>query len=327
MKMTFLRKILATICLCMLCACVLTACHWKKKAENTLSPQELPLPATIRCGAFAGDSLPLLPEGMQNQIYPFLKRVLGSGCTLKAAMPESWQLEGCYPSPSPDYDLWLVSDPKEGVYKVLLVVAASAVPDAEREVISALVTAYNYAIEQPGKIESEEWYAELDKTWEVRIHKKYELIHSLADTSAAAQGGKEAETVDSYYLDVESGQFMYMEPEYTEAYRAVIQFSDTNRVPVASDTAWLENLIRMQEALEGENIYFMEVYGDFHQVAVTNYMGETVDVVDVSELLKNHSRGYIILEKGKKPRFLRYCPASEALEKMFALWGIVNCDA
>lgn len=317
-----MRKIAAVLGCGVLCGCLLTACFLKKKKEAPLSPEQLSLPATICCGTAADDSLPLLPEGLQNQIYRFLKHMPGSGCTLRADFPESWQLEGAFPSPSSDYDLWLVSDKGEGIYKVLLTVSAPEDPAAEREALSALVVAYSYAVEKPGQIESEEWQSELDDTWGLCIRKKYECLRSLSDSVETALAGKETETKDCFRLQVESGRFVYVEPEYNEAYRAVIQFADTTRISLASDTAWLANAMAMQEALEPENIYFMELFQGFEHVMVTNYLGELVDEVDLSDFLKNYSRGYLVLEKGKKPRYLRYCPATEALGKILGLWGL-----
>ena len=111
---------------------------------------------------------------------------------------------------------------------------------------------------------------------------------------------------------------------------------DTSESAFSIDSQWVADAMVMQEALEPENVLFMEIFDRFQQVMVTNYEGELMDEVDLSDFLKTYRRGYIILEKGKKPRYLRYCPASEALEKIFGLWGleynpadedVISCDA
>ena len=320
----------------LLCGALLTACR-PNKEELPAPVMMVGLPCRIICGYQPSDSLPLLPEALQNQLYRYLKHVTGTGIRLKAPLPGQWCIEAGIESPSPDYDIWIVSGSGDAQYKMLLTVT---VPEKgeEPELVSALLAAYSCAEEQRFRIESEEWYAEMTEDYSVTVHKKYETLHSLGDTTAATHENSESTVRDEYRLQLAEGRFVYQEPVYNEPYRAVIQFMDTSESAFSADSLWVENAMAMQEALEPENVLFMEIFDRFQQVMVTNYEGELVDEVDLSDFLKSYRRGYIILEKGKKPRYLRYCPAAEAIEKIFGLWGleyhpddeeddVISCDA
>lgn len=305
----------------MLLLCLLAACG-QKKGEILEPPVIQEPPCSIYCDGQPSDSLPVLPEGLQNQLYRYLKHTPGTPFGLKAPLPAMWLVESAVESPSAEYDIWVVSGAGEALYKMLLVLTVPETPDAPRELLSALPAAYSYAVEEPHRIESEEWYAEVAEDYTVTVHKKRESLHSMDDTLSGQHSSSESEIRDCYRLQLADGRFVYQEPEYNEQYRAVIQFIDTVGNSFSADSLWLANAMAMQEALEPENIYFMELFDHFNQVMVTNYLGELVDEVDLSGFLKTYSRGYIILEKGQKPRYLRYCPASEALEKIFGAWGM-----
>lgn len=304
----------------LLCGALLAACR-PKKEEFPAPVTMLELPCRIICGDQPSDSLPVLPEALQNQLYRYLKHVAGTGIRLKAPLPGQWKIEAGIESPSPDYDIWIVSGSGDAQYKMLLTVT---VPErgGEPELVSALLAAYSCAEEQRYRIESEEWCAEMSEDYSVTVHKKYESLHSLGDTTSATHANSESTVRDEYRLQLAEGRFVYQEPVYNEPYRAVIQFMDTSGSAFSVDSLWVENAMAMQEALEPENVLFMEIFDRFQQVMVTNYEGELVDEVDLSDFLKTYSRGYIILEKGKKPRYLRYCPAAKALEAIFESWGI-----
>lgn len=306
-----------TFCLLLL----LFACK-SKKTQTLQPPVTLDVPCEITADAPATDSLPLLPENIQTELYHYIKHVKGEPIALRAELPDSWQVEAALESPSPNFDIWLVSSMGEASYKMLVTLTVPDEKETERDLISALLVAYSYGKERAYKIESEEWYTQVEADYTLTIHKKQESLHSLSDTTAASHANRSSEIKDVFRLNDMTGNFEFQEPEYTEAYRAVLQFMDTTVSGLSADEQWLQNTMVMQETLEPENIYFMELFNHFDQVMVTNYMGELVDEVDVSDFLKTYSRGYIILEKGKKPRYLRYCPASEALSKILPVWGL-----
>lgn len=316
-----MRKSASIIVLSVCLAFLFFACK-SKKQDSLQPPVTLDVPCEITADAPESDSLPLLPENIQAELYHYIKHVKGTPIALRAELPESWQVEAALESPSSDFDIWLVSSIGDASYKMLLTLSVPGENETERDLISALLVAYSYGKERAYKIESEEWYTKVDADYTLTIFKKQESLHSLADTTAATHANRSEEVKDVFRLNDLSGNFEYQEPEYTEAYRAVLQFMDTTVSGLSVDEQWVENAMGMQETLEPENIYFMEIFSNFNQVMVTNYLGELVDEVDVSDFLKTYSRGYIILEKGKKPRYLRYCPAPDALGKILPVWNL-----
>lgn len=295
----------------------------KSKKQEILQPSVmLDIPCEITSDTPVADSLPVLPEYLQTELYYYIKHVQGTPIALRAELPDSWKIEAALESPSPDYDLWLVSSIGDASYKMLLTLSVPEENEVERDLISALLVAYSYGKERAYQIESEEWRTQVETDYTFTIYKKQEHLHSLTDTTVTTHANRCEEVRDVFRLNELNGNFDYQEPEYTEAYRAVLQFMDTAVGGLSVDEQWVENAMAMQETLEPENIYFMEVFSNFNQIMVTNYLGELVDEVNVSDFLKTYSQGYILLEKGKKPRYLRYCPAQDALRKILPVWGL-----
>lgn len=299
---------------------LLTFCKNKKSIEILKPDIELGLPCHISCSDVISDTLPMLKENMQTQIYRFLKHIPGTDMSLKIPFSESWQIEAYIESPSPDYDLWLISNLGDIYYKLLISVTLPDEITGERNVISGLLVSYSAAEESKDKIVSEEWNADMDADYSITISKRYEVICSMSDT-LNSNNNVEKESKDVFILNLD-GIFQYQEPEYTEQYRAIIQFIDTSEPGLSIDEAWVMNTIAMQEVLEPLDIYFMEITHDFNQVMVTNYRGELVDEVDISDFLKTYGKGYIMLEKGNRARYFRYCQADECLKKILPSWNI-----
>ena len=316
-----MKKSVAAVITALCLAFLFFSCK-SRKQEPLQPPVIMELPCEITADAPVSDSLPMLPENLQTELYRYIKHVNGMPIALRAELPDSWQVEAALESPSSDYDIWLVSSFGEASYKMLLTLSVPEDDGTDRDLISALLVAYSYGKERAYRIESEEWYTQVETDYTLTICKKQESLHSLTDTASVTHANRSEEFKDVFRLNGLSGDFEYQEPEYTEVYRAVLQFMDTTVSGLSVDEAWVENAMAMQETLEPENIYFMEIFNNFNQVMVTNYLGELVDEADVSDFLKTYSRGYILLEKGKKPRYLRYCPAPEALGKILPVWGL-----
>ncbi len=315
-KRKYFAHLLFAVCLIL----VAVSCR-SKKADPLLPPTVWDTPCRIACDGMLPDSLPLLPEEMQVQLFRYLKNTPGEQVHLKTPYPENWVLEAAVECLYSDFDIWIVSNPGEPVYKMLLTVTPVWEGREERSLISAVWVAYSVANEQKDHIVSEEWTADLDNDLNLTIHKKYEVLHSLTDTTQRFHDNREKEAEDVFHI-ASDGSISYEEPMYTVEYRAVLQFIDTTESGLNMDDQWLENSMAMQEVLEQENILFVEVSHHFDEVLVTSYNGEAVDLVDISAFTKTYGQGYIVLEKGRKPRYVRYCPAAEALQKILPEWGI-----
>lgn len=293
----------------------------RKQQEVMFEPEKVALPCVISCQTVLSDSVYAFPEAFEGSLYRFLKQTKGKKADLKIPYPEKWQLEAALESPFPGIDLWIVSNPGEITHKLLVTMSVPRVEGEKPEIIDGLWIAYSAANERTNCIESEEWKAEIDAEAVIRVHKKYEVLYSMSDTSHGTDDNRLKEVTDVFHVDY-TGVIKYEEPLFTENYRAVIQFMDTAESGLELDDEWVEKTMVMQEYLEPYGICFVEVFQHFDEVLLTNYQGEPVDVVNISPFLKTYGRGFVLVEKGKKPRYVRYGSAVDCLKKAYALWGL-----
>lgn len=308
----------------LLVGCLLLSACRHNPNESRLNLAYIAPPCRIDCNSDLSDTLFALPEEMEHFVYRFLKQEKGESkrVVLRADFPEEWQLEAAIETPYPDLFLWVVRNSGEVSHKLLMTVNDPG-NGVEPEVITGMLVAYNVAEEQPNRIESEMWTAEVDAECHLCIHKKYEVLYSMDDTTHADRDNLLQEVTDCFHIDG-NGQIFFEKPQFMEYYRAVVQFMDTAESGLAVDDAWLENAMTMQEYLEPEGICFMEVFQHFDEVLLTDYHGEVLDKVDISSFLKTYGKGYLLLEKGKKPRFLHYGPAETVLRKnIFEHWHLL----
>lgn len=305
----------------MVCMCAMVVSCNRKKGDATLILPQTALPCSVSCETPLTDSVYAVPENFESVLYRLLKQPRGKKMELRSPYPEAWQLETTLESPFPGVDLWIVSNQGEAVYKLLLTVSVPRSEKESAEVIDGLLLAYSVANEQSNRIESEAWNAEIDDDMQIRVHKRYEVLYSMSDTTHSQRDNRLNEVTDLFHVDY-NGYITYEEPQFTEQYRAIVQFMDTAESGLQLDDEWMENAMLMQSNLEPLNIYFLEVFQHFDEVLLTNYHGEAVDKVDIASFLKTYGRGYVLLEKGKKPRYVRYGAAVNCLKKAFALWEI-----
>lgn len=316
--MRIYRNLLLCIALCFSLSVV--SCKHKVKQESA-SLQSVALPCHISCHNFLSDSAAVFPEEFEGILYRLLKQGEGKRADLRIPYPDSWQLEAALESPFPGIDIWIVSNSGDVSYKLLLTLSVPREEGETQEVIDGLWLAYSAANEQVNRIESEEWVADIDEEMNISVQKKYEVLYSMSDTTHTEQDNFLKECTDVFHVDY-NGFISYEEPQPTENYKAIIQFMDTAEAGLSVDDDWVKNTMIMQENLESYGIYFIEVFQHFDEVLITNYHGEPVDVVNISSFLKTYGRGYILVEKGKKPKYVRYGSAVNCLRRAFPMWDL-----
>ena len=84
------------------------------------------------------------------------------------------------------------------------------------------------------------------------------------------------------------------------------------------------NAITLHENLEPYNILFVETFKDFDQVVINNYLGETVDIVDIKKFTNIYNKGYLVLAKNKETQFIAYDTPVNCLSKIMNIFGIKN---
>lgn len=309
-----LKKIFITIAVIGFIA----GCKNKHTEEVSYDVTERLLPCSIHCGDEQADSLPLINLEIFNQFIPFLKVYKGHKPILTTDIPPEWEVEYKLENLSSDFDIWIISNINEISHKAMITLKET---ETGYKIISGLLIAYSTAIEYTDSLESEEWICDIDKDYTIKVTKRYEKIYSsVIDT--ILHENKLIEYEDIYHISL-NGHIEYEKPEIYEVdYMAIIQFADTSESGVSIDEDWVWNGIHMQEKLEENNILFIKATQDFTNISIRNYHGEEVDKINISSFLTTYSKGYLLLKKGSNPKYQRYCPAEECLQKAFPYFGI-----
>ncbi len=309
-----LKKIIIPIVIIAL----LIGCKNKKTEEVSYDLKERLLPCSIQCGDEKSDSLSLLSMDIFNQFIPLIKLYPGHKPILISEIPSEWEVEYQLENLSSEFDIWIVSNVNEVSHKALLTIQKT---ETNYKVISALLIAYSTAIEHTDSLESEEWTCEIDKDYSIKVKKRYEKIFSsVVDTFLVDNTLIDFE--DTYHISL-NGHIEYQEPEvYESDYMAIIQFADTSESGINLDEDWIWNGIHMREQLEEKNILFVEATHGFDNISIRNYHGEEVDKINMSGFLTTYSIGYLFVKKGKSPKYHRYSPAEECIQKAFIYFEI-----
>lgn len=296
----------------------IAGCKNKHSEEVSYDVAERLLPCSIHCGDEQADSLPLVSVEIFNQFIPFLKVYQGNKPILTTDIPPEWEVDYKLENLSTDFDIWIISNINEISHKAMITLKET---ETGYKIISGLLIAYSTAIEYTDSLESEEWICNIDKDYTINVKKRYEKIYSSVNDSVFFEN-KLIEREDIYHISL-NGHIEYEEPEIYEVdYMAIIQFADTSESGVSIDEDWVWNGIHMQEKLEDHNILFIEATRGFSSISIRNYQGEEVDKINMTSFLTSYSKGYLLLKKGSTPKYQRYCPAEECLQKVFPYFGI-----
>lgn len=297
---------------------LLNGCKNKKTDEVSYDLKERLLPCNIQCEDEKSDSLPLVSIDIFNQFIPLLKVYPGYKPIIISEIPSEWEVEYQLENLSSEFDIWIISNVNEVSHKALLTIQKT---ETGYKVISALLIAYSAAIEHTDSLESEEWTCEIDKDYSVKVKKHYEKIFSSVVDTLLVEN-KLIDYEDTYHISL-NGQIEYQESEaYESDYMAIIQFADTSESGIVLDEDWIWNGIHMREQLEEKNILFVEATHGFDNISIRNYHGEEVDKINMSGFLTTYSKGYLFVKKGKNPKYHRYSPAEECIQKAFIYFGI-----
>lgn len=297
------------------------ACN--RNVESTTT-EEIPLkkisvPLTISCLNSNNNTANVLSTEMTNVIIRSLKKFEGFQPTLISSIPDKWIVECQIESFSPNFDIWIITNEGEPIFKLIATINVE-----NNEIIQAIPIAYSVANEKNKYVESEFWDCQIDNVYNIVVHKKYEKLYSLSD-----EGYKEEESTtivkDDKYIIENHGEITYLpQPTFDIDYQAVVFFADTSIVSPTTDNEWLWNAITLHENLEPYNILFVETFKDFDQVVINNYLGETVDIVDIKKFTNIYNKGYLVLAKNKETQFIAYDTPVNCLSKIMNIFGIKN---
>jgi hypothetical protein len=288
-----------------------------KKEENTTESLELKeekLPYFATCSAIPQDTLPLLPNELVSSLLRDMKNYQGNKMNMLIPVFEEWEVECKLTPMSSDFDIWIISNKGESVYKFLATVSmASGFPF----IIQSIPVAYNAGFEKTNFIESEQWTAVIKDDYTIVVTKIYEKLYSLTDSLIPDSESIHIKNEDVYSIE-STGRITYkVPPSFTVDYRAIIQFADTANTGNILDEQWLWNSIEIQDVVEPAGILFGVVTTRFDKLSIYNYRGEEIDIIDISSFLSKHSMGFLAIKKGEKPLFIPYSSAKECLQKSF----------
>jgi hypothetical protein len=303
-----------------LTAILLFACGNRQETiqQEAFSLTEETLPHKVALAFATNDSMQILSDDVVMQLLQSLKKYEGVNPTIQTILPDSWGVEYKLTAMSPDFDIWIIANKGNPLYKMLATMTTSEIP----ALIQAIPIAYTTAIEKVNYMESEHWEAIIKEDYKIIVTKTYEKLFSLSDTTTNNESIY-SKKEDVYYIENDGTITYEPPPAFHVDYRAIILFADTALIGNVMDEEWLWNAISVQEKAEQEGIFFTVATTHFDKLSLFDYHGEEIDIIDISSHLNKHNRGYLAVEKGKQPLFIPYVSADECLQKAFLYFGLV----
>lgn len=285
------------------------ACVSKKsKPAPEPIPEAKPYPVaiiqdTLRVSLTDGTTLYPLSDDFISSFLRKASSYQGHVLTADAVLPEAWGVR-CVERLPGGKELWLLqSQSREWMY---LVITSGF---GTQRILDLIPVAVDVAIQKPGCLETEQWWAVREPDGAFAVTKEYEWLRSLTNVSRQdyeanpQKYNRTSSCVDKYYIN-DMGRFDYFAvvEDTLPDYSAVVFFYDAAQKP----PAWDDCIPRMQAFCEENNIFFEEVYQDYSQVIIHDFMLEEVLSIDIIPLIEDTECGMLMLKRGEEPKVVSF---------------------
>lgn len=249
----------------------------------------------------------------QTKLYPlsedFLKAFLkkastyqGHTLTADVVLPEEWGIR-CVERLPEGKELWLLqSQSREWIY---LVITSGY---GTQRILDLIPVAVNVAKQKANQLETENWSTIREPDGAFVVTKEYEWVQSLSNVSKQdyeanpEKYNRTSSFIDKYYIN-DMGRFDYsVVVDTLPDYSAVIFFYDASQKP----PAWDDCIPRLQAFCEENNIYFEEVYQNYEQVIVHDFMFNEVLNINIKPLIEDVECGMLMLKQGEEPKVVGF---------------------
>ena len=203
-------------------------------------------------------------------------------------------------------------------------------------VISALIIAYDNYVEQPGKLETEEWEATIKEDLSLKVLKTYQVITAdqkldYIDINELSSTKRSKNEVEEFYQIEEDGTILFVDnvifskPEVVQPilnYRAIVAFKIMDENQEDSNDEWMLNIAELEIVCQKFEIIFIQNYEDLSQTIVVDSQGNVKDTLNLSMYSKNASMGYVLLHSRKKHEFVSFQSIKGVLESISNYFNI-----
>ena len=203
-------------------------------------------------------------------------------------------------------------------------------------VISALIIAYDNYVEQPGKLETEEWEATIKEDLSLKVLKTYQVITAdqkldYIDINELSSTKRSKNEVEEFYQIEEDGNILFVDnvifskPEVVHPilnYRAIVAFKIMDENQEDSNDEWMLNIAELEIVCQKFEIIFIQNYEDLSQTIVVDSQGNVKDTLNLSMYSKNASMGYVLLHSRKKHEFVSFQSIKGVLESISNYFNI-----
>lgn len=234
-----------------------------------------------------------------------------------------------------NFDIYVVEQTDEkDASSLMLITTQKANP---QNIISAVMVGLENYIENPNKIEAEDWSAFIDENLSIKVLKKYETIISsnnenLIDLSENSNIKKSIDEIEETYKINDDGSIVFVDKAIFNkqsaikqdlSYRAVIAFNKINSDDnIENSDEWMINNVEIQNACQLQNILFIQTYDNFNNVLISNNEGIQLDTIDISIITEKMQKGYVLVHSKMDPKFIEYSNKNEIIKAISDYFNI-----
>lgn len=234
-----------------------------------------------------------------------------------------------------NFDIYVVEQTDEkDASSLMLITTQKANP---QNIISAVMVGLENYIENPNKIEAEDWSAFIDENLSIKVLKKYETIISsnnenLIDLSENSNIKKSIDEIEETYKINDDGSIVFIDKAIFNkqsaikqdlSYRAVIAFNKINSDDnIENSDEWMINNVEIQNACQLQNILFIQTFDNFNNVIISNNEGIQLDTIDISIITEKMQKGYVLVHSKMDPSFVDFTDKNTILTAISAYFNI-----
>lgn len=228
-------------------------------------------------------------------------RYQGTSPTIRTDFPIKWGVL-CIERLPEGKELWMLqSESREWIY--LVTVAGSG----SQRILDILPVAVNIAVQDNEILETEIWTTTREVDGTFIVEKNYEWVKSLKDVAREdlinnpEEFNKKKSVTDQYKIN-EMGRFDLIQVETVPNYKAIFFFYKNNNKP----DEWDETMEILQPFCEENNIYFDEIYSNFHEGYVRDFKLNDITLIDISPYVVDIESGMVLVQNNVEPKTISF---------------------
>ncbi len=273
----------------------------KSEEEKQVEYPSMLIPDEIKASISDDATLYPLSEDFLRNFLHKAQDYQGEHVKAKTEFPTDWGALFIEPW-TEGRELWLLqSVDREWIY---LVITSGM---GTQRILDLMPVAVNLAVQHQDVLETEIWTTRRESDGAFVIQKDYEWIKSVNDdvikdtTLDINEFQQKRSVVDVYYIN-ELSRFDFIEKVPEKEYSAVIFYYDRELKP----EEWDDYIPILQSYCEERDIIHQEVYSDYNNVKVLDFMINEVAQLDITPYVAVSDAGMVMIKNGETPKHVNF---------------------